>query len=225
MDKIILLQEKIGEWGRGNIRSYPWRYHQEPYPVLISEFMLHRTQTRQVLPVYEKFILRFPTLADYASAGRWEAESILISLGLNWRIAGMLNALDEIWRDYGEVPTDYDKLIAVGGIGQYIAGATICFTLNRPITIVDSNIVRVIGRVYDLDLRGEARRKKSVITAIRKSVDPVNPRDFYYSIIDLAHLFCRPINPVCWECPLRNIPCGYADKNTQGDKLISISDK
>lgn len=196
-------------WGNSNIRSYPWRYSNDPYRVIVSEFMLHRTQTKQVLSTYERFIKEYSTLADYAEANRSDVAEILKPLGLSWRIQGMLNALDIMWQEYGEVPVDYKLLLTIPTVGQYIAGATVCFTTNQPLTIIDSNIVRVVGRVFGLDLGGEARRKKPVIQAISVMVDPVRPRDFYYALIDLAHNICRPRNPACKECPLLDVPCQY----------------
>ena len=210
------LRSQLFEWGKRNRCIYPWRYSKDPYVVLVSEFMLHRTQTRQVEPIFLSFTTTYPTLADYAHAPKGDVESLLHSLGLQWRIAGMLNALDTLWEKYGDVPGDYEKLIAIRGIGQYIAGATVCFTTNQPFTIVDSNIVRVIGRVYDLDLSGEARRKKPIIQAIAKACDPLHPRDFYYALIDLAHQICRPLHPACQDCPLLVVPCKAGENNFSG---------
>ena len=145
-------------------------------------------------------------------------ENILRPLGLHWRIQGMLDALDGFWNEYRAVPMDYDRLISVPTVGQYIAGAVICFSSNQPITLIDSNIVRVVGRVFGLDLSGEARRKKPVIQAITDIVDPDRPRDFYYALIDLAHTICRPRSPACADCPLLVVPCRY------GHTALSIID-
>lgn len=220
MNAIIELRKILKRWGKKNIRSYPWRYIEDPYKVLVSEFMLHRTQTKQVLPIYDEFISQFPSLNVYALSERSQKEDILLSLGLNWRIKNMLNALDELWILYSEIPVEYNTLMKIQGIGQYIAGATICFTQNQPIVIVDSNIVRVIGRIFGLDISGEARRKKEIINKIKETVDPKNPRDFYYAIIDLSHMLCQPRTPKCLDCPLSNLPCSYAKKENR-DKEIS----
>ena len=147
-------------WGDNNIRSYPWRYVDDPYQVIVSEFMLHRTQTRQVVPIYELFIGLYPTLQEFAGANREDVEQILKPLGLQWRIQGMLDALDNFWHKYRGVPMDYGQLISVPTVGQYIAGAVVCFTSNKPLTLIDSNIVRVVGRVIGLDLSGEAGERK-----------------------------------------------------------------
>ncbi len=218
-ETLIRLRRLLLKWGSENPRAYPWRYSQNPYVVLVSEFMLHRTQTRQVEPIFTRFLERYPTLADCAGAPKEDVEAILQPLGLRWRIAGMLNALDTLWKAYGEVPGDYDSLIAIRGIGQYIAGATVCFTRNVPLTLVDSNIVRVIGRIRDLDLSGEARRKKPVIQAIADACDPASPRDFYYCLIDLAHQICLPVRPICQECPLLSVPC------INGNRLLNSVDQ
>jgi A/G-specific adenine glycosylase len=206
-EKIIRLRRMLLKWGTRNARTYPWRYSQDAYAVLISELMLHRTQTRQVEPIFTSFIAHYPDLEAYARASKTEVLELLQPLGLNWRIYGMITALDTLWEKYREVPADYEKLIAIRGIGQYIAGATVCFTQNEPLTLVDSNIVRVMGRIHDLDLRGEARRKKPVLQAITEACDPRRPRDFYYALIDLAHQICRPVRPACPDCPLLKVPC------------------
>jgi len=206
---ISIFRGQLMLWGKENIRYYPWRYQEDPYKILVSEFMLHRTQTCQVIPVFEKFISNFPTLEDFFKADQKKIVEILESLGLDWRIKGMIDALIEIWNKYKEVPVDYEKLTNIRGIGQYIAGATICFSKNYNITLVDTNVVRVVGRVFGLDLKGEARRRKSMIAAISTVCNPDNPRDFYYAVIDLAHTICLPQKPNCQLCPMRNIPCQF----------------
>jgi A/G-specific adenine glycosylase len=194
-------------WGEENIRKFPWRYRDDPYAVLVSEFMLHRTQARQVVPIYENFMAQYPTLSDFSEADPDTVRTGLQSLGLGWRINGMIAALKEIWTLYGFVPVDYEKLTDISGIGQYIAGATICFSQNEPQTLVDTNVVRVVGRVFGLNLQGEARRRKEMVEMIGKVCDPEHSRDFYYALIDLAHLICCVKTPECDVCPLREVQC------------------
>ncbi|NOH14225.1 MAG: DNA-binding protein [Chloroflexi bacterium] len=196
-------------WGEENTRAFPWRHSTDPYLVLVSEFMLHRTQVKQVTPVFEIFTRAFPDLRTLLKSDEKKIQKILSPLGLQWRIDGMIAALKEIQIRYDGVPTDYDQLIAVRGIGPYIAGATVCFTTNRPLPLIDTNTVRVTGRVQGLDLSGEARRRKEITLAIEEICDPDHPRDFYYAMIDLAHELCRPENPQCEDCPLLSVPCNY----------------
>ncbi len=207
---ILRLRYSLLDWGTKNIKQYPWRYTGDLYSIFVSEYMLHRTQVKQVLPVYQTFMIRFPDLTSYANGNKETIMTILKPLGLNWRIKGMIHALDTLWDQYKTVPVDLEKLLDIKGVGQYIGGATICFSTNRPLTLIDTNTVRVVGRIFGLDLSGEARRKKAVIEAITLSCDTENPRDFYYAMIDLAHSVCRPLNPICNVCLLQEVPCIYS---------------
>lgn len=215
--QIERLREDLLSWGKQNTSEYPWRYTDNSYAVLVAEFMLHRTQARQVRPVYERFMSLFPTLSDFMKADLAVATDLLESLGLRWRIRGMIAALTELWNAYGEVPADLDKLMAVKGIGQYIASATVCFSGDRPVSLVDTNTVRVIGRVFGLDLRGEARRRKSVTNAIKQACSPDYPRDFYYALIDFAHTVCLPHDPRCSDCVLLSVPCSFGRERISKD--------
>lgn len=210
--KFSALRERLLQWGQDNRRSYPWRRTTDPYAILIAEFMLHRTQVVQVENVYLRFLERWPTLDAVVAADDEELRTILSSLGLQWRISLMIKALNFLWREYGTVPTDVNSLKAAPGIGPYIANATYCFATNSPITLVDTNTVRVTGRVFGLDLAGEARRRKSIIDTIGRACDPLEPRNYYYSMIDLAHSICTPHAPQCDVCPLQTLPCDYGIK-------------
>lgn len=197
-------------WWSRHRAHYPWRRTRDPYRILVSEFMLHRTQARQVVPVYAEFVRRYPSLGAFGGGDRRAARRILGRLGLNWRVDGMLKALTRLWREYGSVPLDYDALVAVPGIGPYIAGATLAFARNRPIALVDSNTVRVVGRAFGLDLAGEARRQRQTIDLLNLAVHPTRPREYHFALIDLAHAVCRPHRPSCGSCPLRDTPCHFA---------------
>lgn len=211
--KINRLRKALFHWGETHIREYPWRYRDDPYAVLIAEFMLHRTQKRQAEQVYSEYMKVYPTLKTFQKADRDQVREMLTPLGLTWRIEGMLAVLDSLWEQYQEVPPDREKLIRERNVGQYIAGATATFAKNEPHALIDTNTVRVVGRVFGLNLEGEARRRKEMIEAIEAVCDPENPRDFYYAMIDLAHELCRPKIPDCANCPLIKVPCTYAYEN------------
>lgn len=210
-DRIDRTRRLLLRWGSRHKRDYLWRLTHDPYGILVAEFMLHRTNAAQVAPVYREFMARFPTLNDFVSDDPGSANEILQSLGLNWRIRGMIEALGEIHTRFGLVPTDVDSLKSITGIGPYIASAVHCFALNTPVPLVDTNTVRVTGRVFDLNLEGEARRRREMIDQIGRVCDPGQPRDFYFSMIDLAHAVCHPVKPLCGDCPLVNVPCLYAE--------------
>lgn len=204
-----LFQSTLLSWGINNIQVFPWRYIDDPYKILTSEFMLQRTNAYQVIPIYEKFVSVFPSLLEFSHANHEYIHQILYPLGLVWRIENMESTLIKIAEEFGYIPLNYSELASFHGIGQYIAGATICFSLNKPFVLIDANVVRVVGRVFGLDLRGEARRRKSMVAKVASLVEKTSPRDYYYSIIDLSHILCKPQNPLCLFCPFHNINCVY----------------
>ncbi|MGV8027222.1 MAG: hypothetical protein AB2L18_11745 [Anaerolineaceae bacterium] len=191
------------------IQSYPWRFITDPYKVLISEFCLQRTRASQVLPVYLELISRFPNINLFVNTEKDSIIQIMKPLGLYWRIDGMINSINCLFNEYGEVPVNYEKLFKIKGIGQYIAGAVVCFTKNEKFVLIDANIVRVIGRLFNANLSGEARRRKEIYNLVSTTVPSDNSRKFYYSIIDLAHLFCLPKNEICRDCLLKDF-CEYS---------------
>lgn len=202
-----LIREKV------TIHNYPWRYLKDPYKILVSEFMLHRTQAKQVKPVFECFIEQYPTIDIFCKEDYEIIYSKLSSLGLFWRIEGMYKAISELNRTHGEIPVIFDTLIDVEGIGPYIAGAVVCFSKNKAISLVDTNTVRVVGRIFGLDLSGEARRRKAVKETIKYVTPRKDPRSYYYAIIDLAHDICHGNNPDCETCPLNKICDFYLENN------------
>lgn len=209
---IKILQQNLKEWGGTNRGEYPWRYISDPYKILISEFMLHRTQAGQAVPVYGRFIIEFPELKEINTNEEQEMREIMKPLGLRWRTNGMIRALKELHTKYGLVPTDIKKLSEIKGIGPYIAGATCCFATNTPAVLIDTNVVRVLGRMFGLNLQGEPRRRKEVAKAVERVVDVESPRDFYYTLIDFSHQVCRPRKPHCNVCPLAELPCANKTK-------------
>jgi A/G-specific adenine glycosylase len=211
-DFIKSFRSRVLWWGEKNTHSFPWRYQDDSYKILVSEFMLHRTQVRQVLPVYNDFIGKYPTLTSLCSANKQEILANLKCLGLTWRNQGMITALNELWISHCEVPASFEQLLSIKGIGNYIAGATVCFSQNIKVTLIDTNTVRIVGRVLGLSLKGEARRQKPMIEAIGRLTDPSKPRDFYYAIIDIAHSICKTRDPNCQECPLYSLPCKFAEE-------------
>ena len=217
-DFIKLFRRGVLRWGKKNTRSFPWRYQDNPYKVLVSEFMLHRTQAHQVVPVFKDFIHKYPTLTSFCTADKKEISETLKSLGLTWRIKGMITALNELWISHNEVQANYEQLLSIRGIGQYIAGATVCFSQNLPVTLIDTNTVRIVGRVLGLSLIGEARRRKPMIQAISCLTDPESPRDFYYAMIDIAHTVCKSHDPICQECPLISLPCKFAGDDRPSER-------
>ncbi len=197
----------ILEWGTKNLRNYPWRDDfNDSYRMLIAEVMLHRTKADQVKPIYEIFVKKYPDFKSIARSNEEEIKKDLQSLGLNWRSAQLYKMAKEIQERYeGTVPQDMDKLIELPGVGPYIASAILCFVYDENIAVLDTNIVRVIGRIFGLEVRDSSRRSKEFRSIMKDLISHGEPRRFTLSLIDFAALICRPSRPRCEICPLKGI--------------------
>lgn len=198
-------------WGQENLRAFPWRLTRDPYLVLMSEIMLHRTQAPQVVPVYERFIVHYPDISSLAQAKKEDLHEVLYSLGLRWRI-DLIHAMaaELVTRFGGKIPHERDDLLSLSGISDYIASAVRCFVWNLPEPLIDTNVVRVVGRLFGLETKDSSRRNQHFKKLITALVDPEEPRIYNYALLDLADQVCmKKRSPECIRCPIQNI-CVYS---------------
>lgn len=201
------------EWYDANRRNYPWRTSRDPYEVLIAEIMLQRTRADQVLPVYLSFIKKFPTVRKLNEASLEEIREFFDSLGLMWRAKLVKRlAADLVNRFDGRVPESRKELLSLPAVGEYMADAVLSFAYGENVEVVDANVVRVIGRVFELKSSGEARRNRKFRNIARNIVSEGHARKVNWAIIDLAALVCTPKNPKCDECPLQAV-CSFARRS------------
>lgn len=171
-------------------RPMPWRETQDPYAILVSEFMLQQTQVARVAEKYRIFLDRWPTLGALARAGRDDVVRIWQGLGYNRRAVFLHRTAVEIDAHHGsQVPDDLDALLALPGIGAYTAGAVLAFAFNRPVLVMDTNIKRVYLHFF---FRDEVEVPDSRVSRlIGKSVYSRNPREWYYALMDYGALLGR----------------------------------
>lgn len=197
-------------WGQDHFRPFPWRLTEDPYHILIAEVMLHRTQAPQVTPVYEQFIARYPDVPALAAATKKELHDALYSLGLRWRIDLIHEMAVQIMQRFdGRIPGEKADLLSLPGVSEYIAGAVRCFAWGRPEPLIDTNTVRVVGRLFGLQIKDSSRRNRRFRELITALVDPDEPRAYNYALLDLADQVCtkkRP--PECAMCPVQRL-CVY----------------
>jgi len=192
-------------WGREHFRPFPWRLTEDSYHILMAEIMLHRTQASQVVPVYERFIKRYPDVPALAQATKKELHDALGSLGLRWRIDLIHNMAVRLAGDFGgSIPERKEELLALSGVSDYIASAVRCFAWNHPEPLVDTNTVRVIGRLFGLKIKDSSRRNPRFRNLIAALVDRKQPRVYNYALLDLAGQVChKEREPECERCPVR----------------------
>ena len=197
------VSDALLKWWTTHQRSYPWRETKDPYRILIAEALLHRTRADQVYRVYGDFMRRYPTIVDLASAKPREVLEVLRPLGLRWRTRKMLAMAKVIHSQFhDEIPRNLDQLKSLPGVSDYIAAAVQCFAFGVPTTILDTNTVRVTGRISGTPISDSARRKAEFRILYSSLQDASRARDFNLAMLDLAALLCKPSHPECQLCPL-----------------------
>lgn len=171
--------------------------------------MLHRTRADQVKPIYGSFIKKYPDIKSIACSDRDDIRKDLYQLGLNWRSEQLYKMAKEIQERYdGIIPNDLNTLVELPGVGPYISSAIICFVHNEKIAVLDTNIVRVIGRLFGMKIRDSSRKSKEFRSVMTDLISYGEPRKFTLSLIDFAALICRSTRPRCDICLIKNI-CKY----------------
>ena len=202
---LMQFQKSLLAWGNSNFQPFPWRFTHNPYAILMAEIMLHRTQVKQVIPVYIEFLKKYPDITHIHDASEDSVKESLASLGLRWRIALIKEMVDEIWNQFGSIiPQERELLLSLPGINDYIASAVRCFAWNYPDPIIDTNTVRIIGRIFGVETKDSSRRSRGIRLLTEKLIDQQDPAKFNYALLDLAHLIChKRVEPECVTCPVR----------------------
>lgn len=212
--RIAATRRILLSWGAEHHRDYPWRRTRDPYCILIAEILLHRTRADQVQPIYLKLIATFPDLPSLVQAGPEQVRELMAPLGLRWRTDLLLHMVREIDETYaGRIPLERAQLMALPGVGDYITSALLTFSDTSTEPIMDTNTVRVIGRVFGLKINDAARRKRQFREIMARILTGEKPREISFAIIDLAALICLPRNPLCHRCPLLSM-CDYGRSRT-----------
>ena len=213
---------RLRTWFRANGRDLPWRRTRDPYRILVSELMLQQTQVSRVVPKYEEFLSTFPTLHDVARARPARVAEAWSGLGYYAR-ARNLHALARRVTDRGRdadatLPPDVVSLRALPGIGAYTAGAVSSFAYERRAELVDTNVARVLKRVFapDADIKRGPGQKR--VWSIAREILPRTGRAAWthnQALMELGALVCTARVARCGACPVRSV-CATYDGATVG---------
>jgi A/G-specific adenine glycosylase len=196
-------QARLLRWYRSRREAYPWRIRPEPYRVLVSEVMLQQTQASRVVPAFQRFLRRFPTLAALAQAPRAEVVREWRGLGYNRRAVALSEAARAIVRDHGgTVPSDPEELMRLPGVGPYTAGAVASLAYGKAVPAVDANVRRIAARA-ELGIEGYEVSQERIQRIAAEWLDTRDPAAWNQALMDLGREVCRP-QPRCSLCPLRN---------------------
>jgi A/G-specific adenine glycosylase len=192
--------EQLVNWFKENQRLLPWRTSYDPYHVWISEVMLQQTQVETALPYYERFIREFPSVRHLGNADQERVLTLWAGLGYYSRARNLMAAARLVIEKHGsKIPADYDSLIQLPGVGQYMAGAILSIAFNKPYPVVDGNVRRVLSRVHGWT----DERPKMLWDAATQIVREAEPRLVNQALMELGAKVCSFKSPRCLICPLQ----------------------
>jgi A/G-specific adenine glycosylase len=201
----VAFRRGLLRWYRRHGRDLPWRRTRDPYHIVVSEFMLQQTQVSRVEPYYRRFLERYPTIHALAAASPGAVRESWDGLGY-YRRATNLHRLARAVVDQhaGVMPSDPVVLERLPGVGRYTAGAVACFAYERVAATVDTNVARVIRRVF------HPRRAREMVTGrVWKTALEILPRngklawEVNQALMELGALICTARVAKCGACPVR----------------------
>ena len=207
-------QRHVLRWYARHQRDLPWRKTDDPYKILVSEIMLQQTQVDRVMPKYQEFLQRYPTLKTLSRARAPELKRVWYPLGYNIRPQRLQTIAREAVAHYGgELPSDEETLRSFKGIGAYTAGAIRSFAFRERAAILDTNVARVLFRTFV----GRGDPKSHAMTrhlwAVSETLVPSkHVFDFNQALMDFGAMVCVARNPRCLVCPMAK-DCAWRKTN------------
>ncbi len=204
MDGRQFVQDLLAWYGQA-ARSLPWRASPDPYRVLVSEIMLQQTRVDTVIPYFQRFMERFPSIGELARAPEQDVLKLWEGLGYYSRARNLQAAAREVEAAYGGVlPDSAGEMKKLPGIGEYTAGAVASIAYGRAEPAVDGNVLRVFARLYAIAQDIKAPATKRAVTQIAAQLLPdARAGAFNQALMDLGALVCTPKSPRCGECPVQ----------------------
>jgi len=196
--------EKLLHWYDLNARDLPWRGHSDPYAVWVSEIMLQQTQVDTVIPYFERWMQRFPTIAALAAAEQRDVLAAWEGLGYYSRARNLHKAAQLVVARYGgELPADLNALRSLPGVGRYTAGAIASLAFDKDEPALDGNIRRVLARLFDVDVPARSTEgERRLWDLAAQHLPPGRAANYNQALMDLGATLCTPRLPACPRCPL-----------------------
>ena len=211
-------------WYQENKRDLPWRKTKDPYKIWLSEIILQQTRVAQGLPYYLDFIEKFPNVVALAEATEQQVLRLWQGLGYYSRARNLHRCAGIIRDEYqGLFPENYQKLLALPGIGDYTAAAIASFAFNLPKPVVDGNVFRVLSRVFGIQDDIAATKTRIIFQKLSVRLMDSSPPELYnQAIMEFGALVCTPAQPKCMSCPFAS----YCQANmTQTQHKLPVKTK
>jgi A/G-specific adenine glycosylase len=224
-EKYQAVATRLVDWFQQNQRDLPFRRTTDPYAILVSEIMLQQTQVTTVIPYYERFLHRYPTVAALAAADEQEVLTYWAGLGYYRRARNLHAAAKAIEAEFGGTfPRELTDILRLPGVGRYTAGAVASFAYNDPHPILEANSARVLARIFAVRENIKSAPAQAKLWTHASNLIPLGKaRLLNYAMMELGALICTPSNPQCTKCPVSTHCTAFA-KNLQ-HKLPVLPEK
>ncbi len=191
-------------WSKLNKRLLPWRQNRTPFKVLVSEFLLQKTDAKKAAYVYPVLLENYPNVQALSIAEPQQLKKYIKGIGLSYRSERMIRTAQIIMKDHeGVVPNKLDALMDLPGVGRYIANAVLCFGFGYSAALIDTNTARILQRYWGVKPKTiRPREDKSLWKFAEKLVPSETAPEYNYALLDLGALVCRHRSPHCQICPL-----------------------
>ncbi|HZQ38575.1 MAG TPA: A/G-specific adenine glycosylase [Dehalococcoidia bacterium] len=216
-ERLPRVQAALLAWFDAEQIALPWRQGRSPYAVLVSEFMLQQTQRERVIPKFLAFMERFPDLRTLAAASTADVIRAWSGLGYNSRALRLQQIARQVVTTGGALPSDVEALRCLPGVGEYTAQAISCFAFDEPVACVDTNVRRVLARIF-----GAAERlsKAGVAVLASRALVRDRPADWNGALMDLGARICRARAPLCGNCPVARWCAARAAFSTEAGSAL-----
>jgi A/G-specific adenine glycosylase len=196
------------DWFDYNARILPWRDNPKPYYVWVSEIMLQQTRVEAVKGYFDRFTEALPDIKALSEADEERLLKLWEGLGYYNRVRNLQKTAKQLMQEYsGELPSDYEKLMKLPGIGSYTAGAIASIAFHIPVPAIDGNVLRVTKRIAgSLDDISKESVKKELWQDLMQIIPMKRPGDFNQALMELGATVCLPNGkPLCDKCPVMHL--------------------
>ncbi|MGN6193571.1 MAG: A/G-specific adenine glycosylase [Ginsengibacter sp.] len=205
-----------------NKREMPWKGEKDPYRIWISEIILQQTRVQQGMDYYNRFIHAFPDIKSLAMASEKKVYKLWEGLGYYSRCKNLIATAKFIHENLnGNFPEKYEDILSLKGIGTYTASAIASFAFNQPYAVLDGNVFRVLSRFFGKEIPVNTTEGKKFYGKLSQILlDKENPAKYNQAIMDFGATICKPLLPLCLECPLKK-ECVAFLKNKVGELPVN----
>jgi A/G-specific adenine glycosylase len=211
-DKVKWFRRRLSVWAASNLRDFPWRQTTDPYSIFVAEFLLQKTVAATAAPIYEAFLLKYPSLEALGAASVEEVAQLLKPLGLAFRAERLYRSAKIVIEKYeGSIPALEEELLLLPGVGKYTARSICANAFGQSAAVLDTNVARIFERFFGL----QGERVKSRCKILWAAADAIAPKldvsRWNLTLLDFGALVCIARKPHCSECPLRQKCCYWLE--------------